>query len=104
MGAARKRQYPDSSVRQKIWVSMRIMRSFTVADLMATAEVSQGAVTSYLQSLRHAGYVRSSVRRDAERGRMTYRLISNTGPLAPVDWRTIKTLFDPNTNEELDYA
>ncbi len=103
MGAIRKHQYAAASPRQKIWTSMRIIRAFTVADIAATAEVSEGAVTSYLQSLRHAGYVRS-VRRSSQRGCMSYRLIMNTGPLAPVDWRTIKTLLDPNTGKELDYA
>jgi DNA-binding IclR family transcriptional regulator len=64
---------------------MRILRRFTIPDLVATAEIQRANVQAYLIGLERAGYVR----REAERQSghrlkcVVFRLIHDTGPQAP---------------------
>lgn len=82
--------------RARMWQSMRVLRAFTVADLMASAEVSTGPARKYVRSLREAGYLRCIVPREPGRtgGHAHYRLVKNTGPFAPRVGR--QTVRDPN--------
>jgi len=91
------------SARYKLWTSMRIMRHFTAADLAATADVSKSTAVAYLHPLTRAGYVRRIGTVGGHRP-SGYRLMRNTGPAAPRDWRLRHMMYDVNTGEVIDYA
>ena len=83
--------------RDRAWQSMRIMRRFTLPDLMATAEISHDNAKKYVRGLVLSGYVRVVVERASGRkgGHAVYQLLRDTGPRAPrlqTDGRT----YDPN--------
>ena len=84
-------------VRARLWQSMRTLRQFTHADLMATAEAERSSTQKYVRGLCHAGYVCPVPGRlQGQPGsRIAYRLVRDTGPYAP---RVAKsgTVTDPN--------
>jgi hypothetical protein len=71
-----------------MWTSMRVLRVFTVADLVTTAEVTQRAAREYVRLLVAAGYLMRLGRVAGSRGCigawMEYRLVRNTGPHHPI--------------------
>jgi hypothetical protein len=79
-----------------MWQSMRVMRCFTVAEVMATAEVGASAATKYVRYLLRAGYLRCVVAKRNGRtgGHAQYRLVKDTGPLAPRVGK--QAIRDPN--------
>lgn len=83
--------------RARMWQSMRVLRTFTVADMQATAEVSRASATHYVRALRDAGYVVSagSKPRGSRSEFIAYRLVRNTGPYGPRVARD-GSVFDPN--------
>jgi hypothetical protein len=93
---------PTKQARQKLWQAMRIMRSFTVADLCATCEVdNRKSVLAFLNQLHAAAYL---ARTDGNRGKhepVRWRLLKNTGPHRPAVIHRGKTVWDRNTNEEI---
>ena len=88
--------------RSRMWSSMRIMRVFTAQDIAATAEGDDRAARAYIKALQQAGYVRVERETTFEVGSYTsYRLLKNTGPLAPRLRADGKSLLDLNRNEEV---
>ncbi|BCV29227.1 winged helix-turn-helix domain-containing protein [Shewanella algae] len=96
------------TAQQCVWQSMRIMRTFTYPDLVATAEVSMSTARVYCNLLAQFGYVRQV------RGRpnhlpnsqrvgeyASFRLVKDTGPIAPK--RQKGGLFDANLNKEIQH-
>jgi len=83
-------------VRDRVWQSMRIMRTFTMPDLAATADASYDNVKKYVRGLEIAGIVRM-VRRPTGRmgGHAVYHLVRDIGPHAP-RLRIDGTTYDPN--------
>lgn len=82
--------------RARLWQAMRMLRSFTQGDLVATAEASANHVCKYLSALVRAEYLRvvQPRRSGVAGGEAHYRLLRDTGPLAP---RIGKSgLLDPN--------
>lgn len=71
--------------RSRMWQAMRVMRTFTVADMEATAEVCRASATHYVRALRDAGYLQCVDGAHAGRFALgaTYRLLKNTGPHGP---------------------
>jgi len=96
---------PQQNARYRAWRSMRMLRQFSVPDLMATAEIGQSNVGKYLQALNACGYLRIiKEKRDGSRGgHVRYMLIKNTGPNQP-RCRSDGTLYDPNTGEVISYG
>jgi len=92
------------NARYRAWHSMRMLRQFTISDLVATAEIGVSNVGKYLLALKACGYVRvTSPKRDGVRGGCElYRLVKNTGPKPP-RCRSNGMLYDPNTDEEINY-
>lgn len=85
---------------EQMWRTMRIMKEFTSTDLMLHATTDQVAVTimtakSYCSMLLSCGYLICIQKANAHR-QATYRLIRNSGPLAPQIQR-VKQVFDPNS-------
>lgn len=71
--------------RSRMWQGMRVMRTFTVADLEATAEVCRASALHYVQALREAGYLQCVDGKPAGRfvRGASYRLLRDTGPHGP---------------------
>ncbi len=72
---------PPNTKQQKVWTAMRILRTFTLADLAATTEVCEKDCYRYVHPLMRAGYVAAT--RERSLHRRVYRLVRNTGPRAP---------------------
>jgi hypothetical protein len=89
--------------RDRAWQSIRILRQFTVPDLMATAEIGRDNARKFLAGLWRAGYLRivSAKQNGCRGGHTVYQLIRDAGPHAPrmqADGRT----YDPNRHEAHD--
>ena len=91
--------------RQRLWRAMRVLPSFDIPGLMLTAAVTgRSAVTTVNQLLR-AGYLRKVGRGNGASGAWsTYRLVRDTGPVAPVVNAQRGTLTDGNTGRVTDIA
>lgn len=82
--------------RARMWQSMRMLRRFTVADIVAAGEVGESAASKYVRFLREAGYLRVAQpkREGITGGHAVYALVRDTGPHAPrVGNRAVR---DPN--------
>jgi hypothetical protein len=78
--ARRRLAQRQPTARDRIWQAMRILRTFTVPALCATAGAGPANVRDYVQALIAAGYLRPAGKQDRRR---VYRLTRNTGPYAP---------------------
>lgn len=91
--------------RDRVWQSMRMLRRFTLPDLIVSAEAGAQNVRYYVGELHAAGYLAIAVpfRRGMVGGHQVWRLLRNTGPHAPrlVGRRTRPAIFDPNTGESV---
>lgn len=94
------------TAQQLVWQSMRVLRTFTVCDLVATTGCSDSTARAYLSLLTKFGYVRrlpsthmrlSNEQRVGQRSR--YKLLKNTGPVAPKRQR--EGLWDANLKQEV---
>ena len=87
--------------RQKAWQSMRILRRFTLPDLVATAEIGRENIKTYLARLERAGIIRKVLprRSGVKGGHAVYALIRNSGPHAPR--ANSAAVYDPNSGEEI---
>ena len=88
--------------RGKLWQAMRILRTFTCLELAAVCEMPDAidSIRTYVAQLHKVGFM-SMQRKGSTR---YYRLIRNTGPLAPYFMRNRTIYYDPNTQEEFIYA
>ena len=92
--------YPPNEERRldaynRMWTTMRIWRSFTTDDISMCAEVSNGITTVYVSQLIRAGFLQV-VRKGRKGAKTIYRLMKDTGPIAPRPVRK-KAIFDFNT-------
>lgn len=90
----------SSQARANAWRSMRILREFTVDQLVATAGIGKANAYKYVRQLELAGYLgrmREPIRYEVG-GSIVYRLLRNTGPEAPIAWLK-GGCFDPNTRQ-----
>ena len=76
---------------------MRILRIFTIPDLIATAEISEANADKYVRGLYRSGYlVIAKPKRNGKKGGCTvWRLVRDTGPRAP-RMQTNGITYDPN--------
>jgi hypothetical protein len=87
----------------RIWQAIRVLRTFTTRDLIAVCELqSRGTLDYFLGALRGAGYLGVAQPRSGVAG--SYRLIRDTGPLAPVAQKKRRIVFDANTRTEYAIA
>lgn len=85
---------------EQMWRVMRHLREFTPQDLALHATTDDVAVAvqtakSYCSMLLSCGYLICTQKAHAHR-QATYRLVRNSGPLAPQIQR-VKQVFDPNS-------
>lgn len=97
------RQRPQ---RARLWSAMRVLRRFSVPELMIAANATTAATNGFVNGLRRAGYLK---REPAGRNEWsTYVLVNRSGPKAPqLRYRTVgdrrqRYLFDPNNGSEID--
>lgn len=80
----------------RIWIALRAMSPVGVCALAEAARMSASATIYYLNTLEQAGYVWR-----APGNIRPYQLLVNHGEQAPARLRGGKSLYDPNTNEEI---
>ena len=95
-----------TTIRQRAWNTMRITRTFTVADLTtAVAREGDGDVEEnlrrYVAALARAGYLARAARRrpgtaPGSNGFAVYSLVRDTGPVAPVWSQKHRAIHDFN--------
>lgn len=94
------RKKPTPGARDRAWKAMRVFRTFNIADLCATAEITRQNASKFLVALERAGFIARS--RDHVSGRagslIQYRLVRNTGPVAPAI-QTNGDVLDLNTQQ-----
>jgi len=88
----------QNNARYRAWQSMRILRRFTIPEIVATAEIGRSNADKYIRFLVSFGYIRIAThKRDGARGgHAVYMLVRNTGPSQPVA-RSTGALYDANT-------
>jgi len=84
-GMRRRAPHPQSIGRQRMWNSMRILRTFTTGDLAAVAECELNNVHRYTKALADAQYLVcvQPKQHGKAAGYIVWRLARNTGPIAP---------------------
>jgi DNA-binding transcriptional ArsR family regulator len=90
-------------IQSRTWNALRCIQKGTVADLSALVSAdgcdqSQN-VRSYLSLLAQAGYVRRLPRKDGRWVR--WALTKNTVPSAPMVRQDRRSIYDPNTGQEV---
>ncbi|HNW35236.1 MAG TPA: hypothetical protein PKM25_09915 [Candidatus Ozemobacteraceae bacterium] len=76
--------YKPRTDRERIWQSIRIMRRFTLNDLVSTAEVTYDMARIYVAQLRRTGLVVLVSRHGNQAGSWAqYRLVRDCGPVPP---------------------
>lgn len=108
---ARTRKPVRDTFRRRLWNAMRMGGVFTVADLvMAAARVGdanpENNTARYIGHLVRAGYVEKLRTRKrglklTSNGFNRYRLVKNTGPIAPAFSPKRMALHDYNTREDV---
>lgn len=89
------RSVRKKTVRQQIWEYMRRNKIFEVSDILLIFEISNDVLRAYIRQLLRSGYLQCiTSKRQFEK--KAYRLIKNTGVLAPIWIAKEKKLIDAN--------
>lgn len=85
-------------VRQRAWIAMRIFKTFTAAQIQASAEVETHNLRKYIKALHRAGYliVHRPKRNGVTGGHAVWRLARDSGPAAPIVRFDRNGVYDPN--------
>ncbi|MCG9722141.1 hypothetical protein [Shewanella sp. Isolate7] len=103
-GESTRPKHRNGTGQQCVWQSMRMLRTFTYPDLVATAEVSMSTARTYCSLLQEHGYVKlirtpkHLPNKEREGKVATYRLVKDTGPIAPK--RQGEGIHDANLKKE----
>lgn len=94
-----RRVIAKASTRARIWQSIRILRRFTLPDLVATAEANHDNARKFVQGLARVGYLRVAKPKQNGRkgGHQVWMLIRDTGPHPP-RLQSDGGVWDPNTH------
>jgi len=98
-GTLKTRQHHPGT--QQAWQAMRILRRFTVEQLVVTSPALRyKAACRYAYRLRQCGYLVLATKRPLGQPGMrdVLQLVRNSGPLAPIPRHAAVQVFDPNTN------
>jgi len=76
---------PKRSGRYRAWRSMRMLKRFQIANLVATAGIRDNNAIKFVLGLERAGYLHCEVpcRSGVRMGGAVYTLIRDTGPVPP---------------------
>lgn len=84
----------EASAQYDIWRSMRVLRRFTLPELVSTVTTTtQKSIYTYVWRLKRAAYLASDRPKKTER--TVFRLLRDTGPYAPM-LRRDGTVYDAN--------
>lgn len=97
-GMTQKRRAGES-MRQRAWTAMRIFKTFSVAQIEATAEIERENLRKYLKALHRAGYLvlHRPKRNGQAGGHAVWRLARDSGPTAPHPLHGGAGVYDPNS-------
>lgn len=108
---ARARKPIRDTFRKRVWNAMRVGGTFTISDLVMAASRPGDAdpennAARYVRHLVRAGYVhelgnRQRGTKPTSNGFKRYRLVKNTGPLAPTYSPKRRIVHDHNTREDV---
>lgn len=87
--------------KDRLWQSMRIMRTgFTVNELATVSEAGAANTAKYVLVLRKAGFLRRTAEHTPGQAGSAdrYALVRNTGPLSPISHKH-GGVYDRNTGE-----
>lgn len=92
---------PEQTPEQNMWSVARFSTYFTPVDLTSysipgSGEITLTAARKWCRTMLEAGYLRAEERAVPGRREATYRLINNTGPLAPIV-RRVTVVYDGNS-------
>ncbi|MCM2431982.1 MarR family transcriptional regulator [Agrobacterium rosae] len=97
---------PADGFRQRLWAVMRMSGPFAVRDIVMVTDwplkYAENAAHRYVSALKQAGYVVELPTKDKRQKR--FRLVRNSGQLAPVFMERAGLIRDPNTNEVVSCA
>lgn len=91
---------------ERIWSAIRVCKAFDVAELSMAASVERRSLMAYLGALRRTGYITITQRGHRFTGSTRYRLVRNTGRIAPQETargrgsERVRIVVDRNTGEE----
>jgi hypothetical protein len=91
--------------RVRLWYAIRTLRSFTISDLLAVAEIEDGkrhSVLTFVSQLRRAGFLRVQYGNKGRHEPAYFRLIRDPGPLTPAIVHHGTAIWDPNTRTTYD--
>jgi len=96
-GARTRTWHRQRRARDKAWDVIRVMRRFTLPELVAAAEIGPDNARKYCAGLRASGYLRVVQPKANGRkgGHLVYQLVRDTGPHAP-RLQSDGTTYDPN--------
>lgn len=107
-GAARPRRRTQ---RARLWRAMRVLRRFSLPELLITSGASRRSAEDFINCLARAGYLACEQRGHPMRGSWSvYRLAAGTGPRVPsISHRDLgfgrrRYLIDPNTGASIDIS
>lgn len=87
--------------RGALWRALRILRRFTVFELMAVAEQdNKHSVLTFLGQLRKAGFLRAQAGNRGRHEPTTFFLIRDPGPACPAVLKRGMVVYDRNTDTE----
>jgi hypothetical protein len=90
-----------SGKREKLWRAMRILRTFTTAELAAvTEQESRNTAVTYCSELRRAGFLAAQRGNHRHHELTRYRLLRDSGPQAPWSIHRGAAIYDPNEDKE----
>lgn len=97
---------PADGFRQRLWTVMRMSGPFAVRDIVMVTDwplkYAENNAHRYVCALKRAGYVVELPTKNKRQQR--FRLVRNSGQLAPVCMEKAGLLRDPNTNEVVPCA
>lgn len=103
--------HSPADLLQRVWTALRTLPTFTFDELLMAAVDGDEKdplrhIHTYVHLLACAGYVRPLTLKESGRTSLTdrrirWRLISDTGPQAPVHRIQRHVLFDPNLKREI---
>ncbi|MDR1840447.1 MAG: hypothetical protein LBQ86_00785 [Holophagales bacterium] len=92
---------PVGTKRSAMWQAMRVMVTFTCADVAMVTEANVPAALTFISALMRVGVVKKIQNHNAIPGsHAKYRLVNDIGPKTPVV-RRIYVVYDPNSKTSL---
>jgi len=102
---------PPRTTRERLWSSIRVLKTFDLPTLMISAEASRRSAEEFINCLLQADYIARMSRGNSMRGDWsTYQLRARSGPKAPVikhgteNGVRFRRLYDPNNGSTHDIS